>query len=71
MNTPPQTTAAPFNLAELEEAIANAAALAKQLTNDPHQSRSHVAAGVRSAIEHGAELVALQKQWAANNPVQA
>jgi hypothetical protein len=59
------------NFAELEGAVAQAANVARQLVADPQQGGSPFAAGIRSAIDHANELIALQKQWAANNPVAA
>jgi len=51
------------NFAELEGAVAQAANVARQLVADPQQGGSPYAAGIRSAIDHANELIALQKQW--------
>ena len=65
----PSTPAlAPVNFAELEGAVAQAANVARQLVADPQQGASPFAAGIRSTLDHANELIALQKQWAANNP---
>ena len=61
------TAPAPVNFAELEGAVAQAAGVARQLVADPHQGASPFAAGIRSAIDHANELIALQKQWATQN----
>jgi hypothetical protein len=61
-------TPAPVNFAELEGAIVQAANIARQLVADPQQSASPFAAGIRSAIDHANELIALQKQWAQETP---
>ena len=54
-------------LLELANAVEAAGTAAKALLADPHQAKSQFAAGIRSALDHAADLVALQKQWATAN----
>jgi hypothetical protein len=68
----PTTPAPPaVNLADVNAAFKKAADLAKQLAADKYHGASQFAASIRSAIDHGNDLLALQNQWAAANPPKA
>jgi hypothetical protein len=47
----------------LEEILKNAAVITKELAADVVHGNSPVAAGLRSVIEHGIELLAVHQQW--------
>lgn len=66
MNT--QTQSQSISLTDLEETIAKAAVIGAQLVADKYHGQSQFATSIRSVLAHAGELVALQKQWASQNP---
>jgi hypothetical protein len=70
-NTPPTNATGSLpavNFADLEKAVASAATIGKALVADQYHGASQFAAGIRAALENANNLIALQKQWIADNP---
>ena len=58
-----------MDLKKLKDALTLAGCEAKNLPTDANDGRSPFAAGIRSNLDHAAELTALHENWLKENPL--
>jgi hypothetical protein len=56
---------------ELQDALVECEAIAKQIVADKHHGKSQFAAPIRGSLTHAMELVAEHKLWCEKNPEPA